>query len=121
MQQASETTFRLYDYGRPRELHLDRALAVADGGPYTAQHRRSIADGQVLVDGPHFRLDRVEGVPNAATYAAYPAALLALPLAGEVASRDGLARAGAGECLYAASLDGLDFTRAGVTLLVRAA
>ncbi|MET4131657.1 mannose-6-phosphate isomerase [Porphyrobacter sp. MBR-155] len=121
VQQASETTFRLYDYGRPRELHLDRALAVADGGPYAAQHRRSIADGQVLVDGPHFRLDRVAGAPDAATHAAYPGGLLALPLAGEVASRDGLARAGAGECLYAPSLDALDFTRAGVTLLVRAA
>jgi mannose-6-phosphate isomerase len=47
--------------------------------------------------------------------------MLALPLAGEVASRDGLAWAGTGECLYAASLDGLDFTSAGVTLLTRAA
>ncbi len=119
VQQTSETTFRLYDYGRPRELHLARALAVADCGPYAARHRRSIANGQVLVDGPHFRLDRVEGAPDAETRAAYAGALLALPLAGEVASRDGLARAG--ECLYAPSLDALDFTRAGVTLLTRAA
>ncbi|PKP66942.1 MAG: mannose-6-phosphate isomerase [Alphaproteobacteria bacterium HGW-Alphaproteobacteria-9] len=121
VQQTSETTFRLYDYGRPRELHLSRALAVADCGPYAAQHRRSIADGPVLVDGPHFRLDRVAGAPDAATHAAYPGALLALPLEGEVASRDGSARAGAGECLYAPGLDRLDFTRAGVTLLARAA
>lgn len=27
-QQQSDTTFRLYDYGRPRELHLDRGLRV---------------------------------------------------------------------------------------------
>ena len=27
-QQQSDTTYRLYDYGRPRELHLDRGLAV---------------------------------------------------------------------------------------------
>src|SRR5712672_1187643 len=26
-QQQSDTTYRLYDYGRPRELHLERALA----------------------------------------------------------------------------------------------
>lgn len=120
VQQASDTTFRLYDYGRPRELHLERALAVADGAPYAAQHRRSIADGQVLVDGPHFRLDRVEGIPDSGTCAAYDGALLALPLEGEVAAIDGSACGGAGECLYAASLDALNFSAAGVTLLTRA-
>ena len=31
VQQTSETTSLLYDYGWPRELHLKRALAVADG------------------------------------------------------------------------------------------
>jgi mannose-6-phosphate isomerase len=30
IQQNSDITYRLYDYGRPRELHLDRGLAVAD-------------------------------------------------------------------------------------------
>jgi mannose-6-phosphate isomerase len=119
VQQTSETTFRLYDYGRPRELHLDRALAVASGGVYMAEHKRSIADGQVLVDGPHFRLDRVEGIPDAATLAAYDGALLVLPLAGEVAARDGSARAGAGECLVADGLASLDFSGAQVTLLTR--
>lgn len=120
VQQTSETTFRLYDYGRPRELHLDRALAVADGVPYAAEHRRSIASGPVLVNGPHFRLDRIEGAPDAATLDAYTGALLVLPLAGEVAARDGSARAGAGECLVADNLASLDFSRAEVTLLTRA-
>ena len=120
VQQNSDTTFRLYDYGRPRELHLKRALAVAQGGPYAAEHRRSIAAGQVLVNGPHFRFDRIEGAPDAATIAAYDGAMLALPLAGEVMSGDGKARAGAGECLYADGLDSLDFGAAKVTLLVRA-
>ncbi len=121
VQQTSETTFRLYDYGRPRELHLERALAVARGSPYGADNKRNIAGGQVLVDGPHFRLDRVEGAPDAATLAAYPGALLVLPLAGEVAATDGSARAGAGECLVAEGLESLDFSRAGITLLTRAA
>jgi len=121
VQQNSDTTFRLYDYGRPRELHLARAIAVAHGRPYPAQHRGSIAGrGQVLVDGPHFRLDRVEGVPDAATHAAFAGPLLALPLAGEVAARDGSARSEAGGCLFAGSLDALDFSGAGVTLLTRA-
>lgn len=42
VQQASDTTFRLYDYGRPRDLHLERGLAVAQGVLYAAEHRRSI-------------------------------------------------------------------------------
>lgn len=121
VQQTSDTTFRLYDYGRPRELHLERALAVASGAPYPAEHRRSVAHGPVLVDGPHFRLDRIEGAPDAPTLAAYEGALLVLPLAGEVAAKDGSARAGAGECLVAQGLDSLDFSGAGVTLLTRGA
>lgn len=30
IQQASDVTYRLYDWGRPREMHLDAGLAVAD-------------------------------------------------------------------------------------------
>ena len=120
-QQTRDTTFRLYDYGRPRELHLERALAVAEGAPYAAEHRRHIGDGQVLVDGPHFRLDRIEGAPDAATHAAYPGALLALPLTGTVRAKDGSAAADAGECLVAEGLASLDFGAAGVTLLTRSA
>lgn len=34
IQQNSDTTFRLYDYGRPRELHLDQGLEVARLEPW---------------------------------------------------------------------------------------
>lgn len=34
IQQNSDITYRLYDYGRPRELHLDSGLEVAEGGPH---------------------------------------------------------------------------------------
>ncbi len=30
IQQRSDVTYRLYDYGRPRELHLDRGVQVSD-------------------------------------------------------------------------------------------
>ena len=36
IQQHLDLTYRLYDYGRPRELHLDEAVAVADPGPWSA-------------------------------------------------------------------------------------
>ena len=32
IQQFSDITYRLYDYGRPRELHLDKGMQVAHGG-----------------------------------------------------------------------------------------
>lgn len=121
VQQNSDTTFRLYDYGRPRELHLERAIAVAEGAPYPAEHRATVAErGQTLIDGAHFRLDRVVGAPDETIRAAYPGALLALPLDGEVRGVDGSAMATAGECLCAPSLDALDFKSAGITLLTRA-
>ena len=121
VQQTSDTTFRLYDYGRPRALHLDRALAVACGEPYPARHRATVATrGTRLIDGPHFRLDRIEGAPDAATRAAFAAPMLALPLAGAVATACGTVCAEAGECLLAPSLDALDFSAAGITVLVRA-
>ena len=54
VQQNSETTYRLYDYGRPRELHLGDGIAVADPRPYTAYPSPGrVADGRgILVDGP---------------------------------------------------------------------
>ncbi|MBI3210304.1 MAG: class I mannose-6-phosphate isomerase [Candidatus Solibacter usitatus] len=37
IQQRSDVTYRIYDYGRPRELHLDKALAIANLGPCTGR------------------------------------------------------------------------------------
>jgi len=57
-QQNSDVTYRLYDYGRPRELHLDDAVAVASAKPYPeslAQHLGEVIEG-ALVDGPKFVL-----------------------------------------------------------------
>ncbi|MGN6499475.1 MAG: class I mannose-6-phosphate isomerase [Tsuneonella sp.] len=69
IQQNSDITYRLYDYGRPRELHLDAGVAVAQGEPYAERWARHVHErGEVrLVDGPHFRLDRLDGPPSAAT------------------------------------------------------
>jgi mannose-6-phosphate isomerase len=36
IQQQSDVTYRLYDYGRPRELHLDDGVAVSDLSRYEA-------------------------------------------------------------------------------------
>lgn len=57
-QQNSDVTYRLYDYGRPRELHLEDGIAVSNAGlfpDHLIQHL-SDADERILVDGPHFTL-----------------------------------------------------------------
>ena len=120
IQQNSDTTFRLYDYGRARELHLDRALDVALGTPFPASSQGTVQERQpTLIDGAKFRLDRVEGRPDAAVMAAYPGAVMALPLDGRVKAVTSDAIASEGECVIAPGLDALDFSEAKVTLLTR--
>ncbi|MGE5562035.1 MAG: class I mannose-6-phosphate isomerase [Bacillota bacterium] len=57
-QQNSDVTYRLYDYGRPRELHLDDAVTVARREPYHDSLARHLSGPQPerLVDGPQFVL-----------------------------------------------------------------
>jgi mannose-6-phosphate isomerase len=55
IQQHSDVTYRLYDYGRPRELHLDHALAVSHRGPYAA---RQVPSGDLLVSCEYFTTER---------------------------------------------------------------
>jgi mannose-6-phosphate isomerase len=59
IQEESDITYRLYDYGRPRELHLEHGLAVSRLEPFEGQStRRTLAAGrQLLVDCPWFRLE----------------------------------------------------------------
>lgn len=124
MQQNSDTTFRLYDYGRSRELHLDRAVAVASGEPYGTEHRSRVQSStSTLVDCEHFRLDRVVGIVPVEIAQAYNGWLLALPLAGEISvctNRGGEAiRVDAGKCMLVQAIEQIDLTAAKVTLLVQ--
>ena len=109
IQQNSDITYRLFDYGRPRELHLEEGITVALGSPHDPADRRHVAaTGEVgLVDGPHFRLDRLDGAPGVATAARYAGPLLVLPLDTplEVAGE----RIEPGQCAAAQSLDQVKF------------
>lgn len=110
VQQNSDITYRLYDYGRPRELHLDAGIAVARGEPYgSALHWKVAPHGAAtLVDGPHFRLDRVDGLPDAETAARYVGPLLVIPLDGEAVA--GERKVMGGECALAKSLEAVTFS-----------
>jgi mannose-6-phosphate isomerase len=66
IQQHSDATFRLFDYGRNRELHEDSAVAVSDAGPLQAQAdpRHLTAFRTALVASPHFVLERIDLAAN---------------------------------------------------------
>ncbi len=53
IQQRSDVTYRLYDYGRGRELHLDSGLAVSRLGPHAAR-------GGAKIACPHFVTERLD-------------------------------------------------------------
>lgn len=61
VQQNVDCTYRLYDYGRPRELHLDAGLSVARTQPHIDPRDGHLDPvGTVtLVSGPHFHVVRV--------------------------------------------------------------
>ena len=62
IQQRSDTTFRLFDHGRQRELHEDRAVAVSDAGPSQTQpgSRRLSAARTALIASPHFVIEQID-------------------------------------------------------------
>jgi len=62
IQQRSDATFRLFDHGRQRELHVDDAVAAADAGPAARQSvSRRLTDARtLLVASLHFVLERID-------------------------------------------------------------
>ena len=100
-QQNSDVTYRLYDYGRPRELHLSDGISVAMAEPYScAKIHPSGSHEQTLVDGPHFTLVRTGGD------ALRDRMRWVMPLAGTARSGDDMA--GPGECLLLGAGDRLE-------------
>ena len=59
-QQQSDATYRLYDYGRPRELHLEQGLAATKEKTTAGKvMRRALpGEGEELVAAPYFVVDR---------------------------------------------------------------
>jgi mannose-6-phosphate isomerase len=92
-QQNSDVTYRLYDYRRPRELHLEDAIAVARPEPYSGDLARHLSgdEQRTLFDGPQFTL------VHASRDALQDRMRWVMPLEGEV--RSGADSAGPGEGL----------------------
>jgi mannose-6-phosphate isomerase len=120
VQQNTDITYRLYDYGRPRELHLDAAMAVARGGPHDPSLTQHLPEkGSIrLVAGPFFRLDRIEGSPDAATAKRYDnGPLLVIPMLGNVSI--GAEIIAPGGCAFAVSLAKITFSSRGQCLIAQ--
>jgi mannose-6-phosphate isomerase len=116
IQQNSDVTYRLYDYGRPRELHLDDAIGVSStqpyGGPSSSGSRAPV--DTVLLDGPQF------SVVRATSADAVPASLSArrrwiIPLQGCASSE--AEQASAGECLLVEHSAPLSIDKGSVVLV----
>jgi mannose-6-phosphate isomerase len=66
LQQRSDATFRLFDYDRKRELHIENAIVVANTGPadFQVQPNQFTAERRLFVSGPHFVFERIDLAPN---------------------------------------------------------
>lgn len=119
VQQNSDITYRLYDYGRPRELHLDESIAVAKGVRYPKALHQTVANflPQTLVDGPLFRLDQVVGAPSPTVAEKYGGPLLAIPHSGSVIIKGEVIKPGS--CGVAPSLKAISFDPAGSCLIAQ--
>jgi mannose-6-phosphate isomerase len=70
IQQRSDATFRLFDYGRQRDLHEDNAVAVSDAGPALNQCDPTCLGGArtVLIASQYFVLERID-LPASSSWA----------------------------------------------------
>lgn len=65
IQQHSDATFRLFDYGRERQLHIENAVAVATAGPGEIQSppRRLSGARTALTVNSYFALEQTDLAP----------------------------------------------------------
>ncbi len=101
IQQRSDVTFRLFDYGRQRELHEASAVAACHAGPVQTQAapRHLTAARTVLIASPHFVLERVDLPANSIWALNADQETWILVIAGH--ARIGLANASVGDAVFA--------------------
>lgn len=114
-QQNADVTYRLYDYGRPRELHLDDGVEVSRPTFDSANFRPAAGPTDtVLASNPHFSLVR------ASSSDAVPSAMGArrrwmMPIEGIISTENASAKAGS--CLLVEPSVPLTFSPGAVALV----
>lgn len=84
IQQNSDITYRLYDYGRPRELHLEHGVKVSDLGPHHYHvEPLTLAPGrEELVVCDYFRIEKLSITDSLALRGGAPYYMLLMCLKG---------------------------------------
>lgn len=115
-QQNADVTYRLYDYGRPRELHLEDGAAVANPDYDWDEHFRPSGGpvDDILVSSPHFSLVRASSAGEIAGLLAARSRWV-MPLEGTVTA-DGVS-VSAGGCLIAEMGASLSMSPSAVALV----
>ncbi len=116
IQQRIDATFRLYDYGRGRELHLDRGMAVARAEPVRGLVEQCRLSGarRLLAAGAGFVFERLDLPPASNWLLDTSNETWLLALSGAAAA--GNLRLATGDAVFAA--DGTVHLRAGPKGLV---
>ncbi|MEH6789275.1 class I mannose-6-phosphate isomerase [Parasphingorhabdus sp.] len=117
VQQNVDITFRIYDYGRPRELHLDDALAVAKLAPYDMKYamQQTLDHSTVLVSGSPFALYHIMGTDDEVISRKMSTEWQVIPLEGSVIVRGKSIKAG--ECGLCARYSDIDLSGNGKALI----
>lgn len=119
IQQRSDTTFRLFDHGRQRELHIELAVAAAYAGPAAKQvPARRLSDVRtLLLATSFFTLERFELAPESLWELRAQAETWLLVIAGDGQIGPWQAHVGEG-CFVQAQTTHLAAGRAGLACLV---
>jgi mannose-6-phosphate isomerase len=91
-QQTSDVTYRLYDYGRPRELHLEKGLQVMKAYTAAGKIAPRLMDGFTrLIEQKYFVVDRFDVASPGKVNVAFagPGCLVGLAGRGAVVGVDG--------------------------------
>ena len=100
VQQRSDTTYRLFDHGRQRELHIEDALTVADPGPPPRQAPPVVLGPTrtLMAQSPYFALERMSLPGDSDWWINLGCEAWLLVIGGSL--RIGDAEAGMGEAIY---------------------
>ncbi|OYX62021.1 MAG: mannose-6-phosphate isomerase [Novosphingobium sp. 32-60-15] len=119
VQQTSDITYRLFDYGRPRELHLDKGIKVANGAVYGAagQQHNAMNAFESLASGPYFSVEQVNALPNEAASDGCDKPFLVIPITGSIDISGAMLNVG--DCAMVMPNDAVVFSDATTALVVR--
>jgi mannose-6-phosphate isomerase len=111
VQRNIDITYRMYDYGRPRELHLEEAIAVAKLAAYDMKHWNEIPEDESasLSVGSPFGLFQIVGTDDEIISKIASKEWQIIPLEGSVTVRGKLIKAG--ECGICPRFSDIDLSK----------